>query len=65
MMKPWQGNFSMQERQVAYVVLPDIRMRVLAGKPVIELGQFWIRGSPLFERRSLLKTEQTTLDKTQ
>lgn len=42
-----------EERQVARVMLPDARMRVLAGEPVFKLGKFRVHGSLLFEEESI------------
>jgi hypothetical protein len=42
-----------EERQVARVMLPDARVRVLAGKPVFKLGEFGVHGSLLFEEESI------------
>lgn len=40
-----------EERQVARVVLPDARMRVLAREPVFKLFEFGVHGGLLFWRR--------------
>jgi len=53
MMKQWQCSFSMQERQVADVVLPDARIRVLAGEPVVKLSEFGVHDGLLFEEESI------------
>lgn len=42
-----------EERQVTGVVLPDARMWVLAGEPVLKLGEFGVHGRLLFEEESI------------
>ena len=42
-----------EERQVAHVMLPDARVRVLAGEPVLKLGEFGVHGSLLLEEESI------------
>ena len=38
-----------EERQVVPIALPDARMRVLAGKPVLKLGEGGVYAGLLFE----------------
>lgn len=48
-----------EERQVAHVVLPDARMRVLAAEPVLELGEFEVHGGLLFEEESITQAAKS------
>jgi len=63
MMKRWQDSCSMHERQVARIVLPDARMRVLATEPVLKLGKFGVHGGLLFDEEFITQVAKSLYSK--
>lgn len=62
-MQRQHNSFSMQERQVAHVVLPDARMRVLATEPAFKLGEFGVHGGLLLEEEFITQVAKPLYSK--